>query len=658
MQEETPDKTTTKKPRRRIVWVFVALSLVAGLVAATIWWRTPIKHRVKELLRSDASRVLEAARVYDQGDWQRAADLSRPLLKTRGDDPEVLRTYARASARLEHDRTAAAIFQDRLGTERMLPEDSFLFGLLLSRAGKLETAREVWEAAAKRGPDHAELLDNLARLSARFQRLDQAAEYAGRLAKQSGWEARGNLLLGEIAGLLEDPLAAAEAIRRGLKIDPAASGALFPLGHYRRLLARSLLKLGRPAEAREPLQAEFDNAGLPGVDPELCWLSSRAYLQEGRIDLAAEAAKLAGSYRTQNPLVPEPAPNVGAASCASCHREIFRAHQQSRHAQTFHHGPALLKLPFPDHPLTDPDDPKVKHTFSREKERIVVTTGAGGQVYKTVVQYAFGLSANYVTMIGRDDEKTYRALRLSSYHTPEGVAWGRTSGDVPDSDSAENIRGEPISVRDGVVRCLYCHVTEFRAFRDPPPEPGPSPAAADAGIGCERCHGPGANHLVAAKAGLPDSAIVNAGNAAAGGINRLCADCHIVGPAEEIKKSPEDPRWIRSVGVTMALSRCFTESNGGLNCLTCHDPHRDDQGPASVFETKCLSCHSRPSGDKPSPKPSEDPGASLAMETAGGKPCPVNPAKDCLNCHMPKIPVPALHTSLTDHYIRIRNDKR
>ncbi len=648
MQQATPEKTAVKKPRRRIAWVLVALALVAGLAAISLRWTAPLKYRVKELLRSDASRVQEAARAYEKGDWERAANLARPLLKSRGDDPEVLRVYARASARLERDRIAAAIFQDRLGKERMEQEDSFLLGLILVRAGKLESARDVWEAAAKHGPDRAETLDNLARLSARFQRLDQAADCARRLSRQPGWEARGSLLLGEIEALLEDHLAASKAIRHALKIDPAAKGAVFSLGHYRKLLAKSLLKLGRPEEALEPLQAEFDQAGIPGVDQEASWLASRAYLQLGKIELAAEAAKLAGSYRSQNPLVPEPAPYVGAATCTSCHQKLCRAQEQSRHARTFHHGARLLDLPFPDHPLADPDDSKVSHTFSHEKDRIVVSTEATGQIYKTVVEYAFGLRENYVTMIGRDDQTTFRALRLSSYHTQNGVAWGRTAGDVPDSDSAENIRGEPISVRDGVVRCLYCHVTDFRAFRDPPPEQGPSPAATDLGIGCERCHGPAANHIAAARAGFADLAIVNVAADSAETVNHLCADCHIVGPPDEISKAPEDPRFVRSVGFTMTLSRCYSESNGGLSCLTCHDPHRDDQGPASFFEAKCLACHSRPPAGQT---------ALLKAESVQPKVCPVNPVKDCLGCHMPKLPVATLHTSLTDHYIRVRNDK-
>ena len=96
------------------------------------------------------------------------------------------------------------------------------------------------------------------------------------------------------------------------------------------------------------------------------------------------------------------------------------------------------------------------------------------------------------------------------------------------------MRGQPIPVRDGVVRCIYCHVTNFRDFRDPLPEGGLSPAAADAGIGCERCHGPGGNHLVAIKAGFADRAIVNAGTASSSMITAQCADCHVVGSTEHI----------------------------------------------------------------------------------------------------------------------------
>ncbi len=37
--------------------------------------------------------------------------------------------------------------------------------------------------------------------------------------------------------------------------------------------------------------------------------------------------------------------------------------------------------------------------------------------------------------------------------------------------------------------------------------------------------------------------------------------------------------------------------------------------------------------------------------------CKVNPAHGCLSCHMPKVRIPVLHTSLTDHYIRVHREK-
>ncbi len=38
--------------------------------------------------------------------------------------------------------------------------------------------------------------------------------------------------------------------------------------------------------------------------------------------------------------------------------------------------------------------------------------------------------------------------------------------------------------------------------------------------------------------------------------------------------------------------------------------------------------------------------------------CPVNPTSKCLECHMPKVPVPTLHRELTDHYIRVHDARK
>jgi Tetratricopeptide repeat len=505
---------------------------------------------------------------------------------------------------------------------------------VLVRKDDLEPALAVWRKGATIAPDHPELLDGLSRLTIRLKWLDEANEAARRLARLPGWEARGWLLLGEIQGLLESPTQAITALREGLRIDPDARGAHLSAVDYHLLLARNALKVGRIDEATASLETGASprkTANDPR--PEVDWLLSRAYLRKGRISDAVAALRRAGSYRDEHPLVPEPSPYVGSARCVSCHAEVARQHARSRHARTVHHGAELLTLPLPDHPIRDTAAAGVTHTFHREQDRIRIETRAGDQVFNMIVDYAFGTPERAITMTGRDAEKTHRAARYSSYHSVDGLIWDRSLADVPDSHSAGSFRGEPIGVRDGVVRCLYCHVTQSRDFRDPPADPSPGPETADRGIGCERCHGPGENHLAAIKTGFPDFAIVNSGSAPASAIVEQCADCHIVDVPGEVRAAPENPDFVRSPGATLTASRCYTESAGGLSCLTCHDAHRDEHKPAAFFESRCLGCH--------------------APSTSSQKSCRINPTRGCLDCHMPKVPVAVLHTFMTDHFIRV-----
>ena len=353
------------------------------------------------------------------------------------------------------------------------------------------------------------------------------------------------------------------------------------------------------------------------------------------------ALSRSGSFRDEHPLIPEPGPYVGSARCAPCHADQARTYQRTRHARTFHHGPGLAALPMPAGPLHDPDDPGVTLTFRRDEPGVRVETRTKDEVVDAVVDYAFGTTERYVTMIGRADGGDFRAVRLSYYRNAEGSGWGRTSGDVGAPDPHETIRGRPIAVRDGVVRCLACHVTRPREFREPPPAVA-GPEAADPAIGCERCHGPGSNHLAAVAVDLADRAIAIArtGMAPSATVNAQCAECHTVDIPTVIRDAPEDPRYVRSPSLTLTFSRCYSESDGRLTCLTCHDPHREAERTAAFYETKCLSCHS--------------PERAGPTRPAGrGTACKINPTTGCLDCHMPKVPVADLHTTLTDHYIRV-----
>jgi tetratricopeptide (TPR) repeat protein len=651
MQQSIPAVFSIGRNGRRIAWSMAAAAVIAGLAAAAWRYRGRIKHELKERMRSNASRVAEVEAAYQKRDWARALELSGPLYKALGNDRNVRRLYARAAARMGRDEAAAAVYRELASSAPMLPEDDLLLGLVLERAGEPEAALEAWQTGAIERPDHPELLDCLARLAIRLRKPEQAAEAARALARHAGWEGRGFLLLGDAEDLMEKPAEAAAAIRQGLERDSEASGVPLSLRHYRKLLARSLLELGRPGEALRPLEAIDATSGLPGADPEASWLLSRACLQEGRAAEAARALVLSGTYRSARALAFEPSPYVGAARCAACHPKESRAHERSRHARTFRRGAALLELPIPEQPLADPADARVTHHFSREDGRIHVKTQTSGGAVDLVVEYAFGTPDRCVTMVGRD-EQTFRASRLSSYHTATGVRWDHTAGDVPDSNGVGDVRGQPIPIDAGAARCLYCHVTRPGALSDRRSGAGLGPEAADAGIGCERCHGPGANHLAAVASRFADRAIACAHTASPASSVALCADCHVVDPPSEIRNAPDDPRFVRSTGLTLTLSRCYTESDGRLGCLMCHDPHRDDDGTAAFYEGKCLACHSR------QPAPVQTIARAGEGPTSGPAPrpavCRVNAAKGCITCHMPKVAVASLHTSFTDHYIRAR----
>ena len=589
--------------------------------------------------------ITRGVEAYTRGDWNTASDLARRRLKQEADDPRALRLLARGAARLGRDGSASAVYA-RLGKEGMEVEDHYLSGRILDRGDLKDLALKAWATALEVDPNHPETLDEVTRLLFRSQRPDEAARAAERLARQPGWQARGLLLLGSIRDEINDPGGAAEAFRRALAHDPAVLSKSHDPARLGKQVARAFLRVAKPDEARPPLEGIL--AG--GPDPEASWLLSRVALQAGETaEVSASLAK-AGPYRADHPLEPEPGPYVGAGRCTPCHPATSRAGLGSRHAHTFHSGVELKDLPIPEHPIPDPDNQKVTHTLKRDGDRLVVETHIEDKLFRALIEYAFGTRDRYVTMASRDDKGQYRALRLSHYQSAEGSGWDKTSGDsLPPRVEADYL-GRRIDVRDGVVRCLFCHTTNARGGRD-----RDGPESADRGIGCERCHGPGGNHLAAVGANLDDPAIINPALADSEGITRLCSECHVLGHSEP-STSRADPDWVRSQGVTLTWSRCYTESGGSFTCLTCHDPHHKVETRPVAYVARCLSCHSASADVTEAPPPVPAPASpNLPVAAPRRVACPVSPARDCLNCHMPKVRNAVLHTDLTDHYIRVRD---
>lgn len=613
---------------RSTLGVALALLAAAGLAGAGAWaWPRLVG------VAADPGRS-----AYARGDYAAALEIARARVRERRDDMEALRLLARASARRGRDDVAQAIY-GRLDPGLLEAEDCYLLAAGLVRQDRLADAGVLLQKALERDPDHAEALDQHARLLAASDRLAEAVDLADRLIRRPGWEARGHVLLGLIRHAVPDPAGAVAAFQSALRLDPHLSEIRRTPAEIRQFLARDLLASGRPAEARRALEV------LSGT-PEADWLLSRIALQEGRPEAAAASLERARGREPGSPLAPEPAPYVGAEACAPCHREIYDAQQAGHHATTFYPGDRIGELPLPDAPLPDPAAPEVSHAFLLDGHgRHAFEARRGERNVRALIEFAFGSGDRGATPVGVDDAGQVRELRLSHYG---GVGWDVTTGHpkAPEGgdDDLHAYLGEPLRP-DALRRCVGCHTTDTHSALA-----GTGPAARDRGIGCERCHGPGAHHVASMNAApkFPDLAIARPSLASPDEVNDLCARCH---SPRGLTVSRADPTAIRFQGSTLRWSRCYTESRGSLSCVSCHDPHRDAETSPAYYEAKCLACHAP---DSPPPHPPDDGARPIALaDGAPRTPCPVSPSSGCVDCHMPTKKDVLPHTTFTDHFIRV-----
>jgi Cytochrome c554 and c-prime len=221
--------------------------------------------------------------------------------------------------------------------------------------------------------------------------------------------------------------------------------------------------------------------------------------------------------------------------------------------------------------------------------------------------------------------------RVSYFNDINGLdlTLGQSSDDPPDLETA---LGRPVEGA-AAVQCFACHSTD---------------AAGDGslhlddlipGVTCEGCHGPGADHVAAIKAGrLASAAIFNPGTLAPSDLVDFCASCHR-GAADVLTLRLRGPITVRFQPYRLVLSRCYGTGSGTLSCLTCHDPHQNVRHDEGYYDSKCLSCHPASGATRP------DTGTRRVS-------CPVE-SRNCVACHMPKVELPGGHAQFTDHDIRI-----
>ena len=591
-------------------------------------------------LPASAEPRATARDYYDQGDWKGAEAEARAVLTIQKEDRDALRILARASARQGRDDVARRIFQ-RLGVGTMEPEDHLVLAMGLNREGRTRDARETLQFAIHDDRFHSESRYELAKIEVDDERWEEASKLVRSLMPDPVWKVRAGVLLGVARGLANDPKEAVDAFKNALGADSSLAKAVRSSNEVRKLLARAYLRVGKPNEAG----GELDAVLKAEPDPEASWLLSRVFLQKGDITAAENAIGASQGFNADHPEAFEPAVYIGAARCAECHREIHASQQNSHHAQTFHRGEDLGDFVAPDMPVADPHLAGVNHTIKRRDKAIEVVTQTPKETRSAIVEYVLGSGNHGRSFVGKEkDEAWRRELRLSQFS--KNTLWDLTTGHVPlpaDPHDAVGLRQSDDALRS----CLGCHTTNPRAILD-----RSGPESFDRAISCERCHGPGGNHVEAISSGFSDFAIGRPRSASHSAVNTLCGQCHGAG----IRKIPEDDEksLLRFQATTLPKSRCFTATKGALSCVSCHDPHANAEKSPAFYESKCLACHSNPATVET--KASETRAIALP-EGSQRVMCPVDAKQGCIGCHMPLREGTMPHSSFTDHRIQVHRPK-
>ncbi len=352
---------------------------------------------------------------------------------------------------------------------------------------------------------------------------------------------------------------------------------------------------------------------------------------------------------------------LGAASCAECHQEYYDSYVQTSHYKTSAKAERNSILgPFePSKNRVDTKSPNLRFEMESEDgvffQRMLVESG--GESFGADFQFGIVTGSGKIAQsyLYWKDERLYQ-LPIS-YLTKKGC-WVNSPGYL---DGTANF------ARPVLAPCLECHATYFETVGGTT-----NHFRTDnyiLGISCERCHGPGREH-VSFHHDKPNEkighAITNPNGLSAERSTDMCQVCH-----GGLPSSMKQPAFTYRVGAPLSdhyefaktegtgpvpihsnsqlprlkKSKCFQQSEH-LGCTDCHNPHKLERGNLSLFSERCIRCH----------EPDRCGKFSQLGESLRG---------NCIDCHMPpnqaddigfNMEGGVIRPMMRDHHIRISQE--
>lgn len=333
---------------------------------------------------------------------------------------------------------------------------------------------------------------------------------------------------------------------------------------------------------------------------------------------------------------------AGAASCKTCHQAVYDSFLLTSHF-------AATSIADRAHILGSFDEGKNRFAFDGDQQVKMERRGAklyqvlyvNGQE-KTARPFDIGFGKKHAqTWLYWQGNNTYQ-LPVSFYSSEN--AWGTSPGFSFLFPSFDRLVGRNcFECHSSNIGFIHGNETENAAVTDPVRSEAMDRKSFIAGIDCERCHGPAAQHVSfhEQNPGQPQGRFMTR----IMGMTRqqqldACAVCHSGNDRIKLQSrfsfQPGDtlshffgaltdtviktePDVHGNQYALLSESRCFTQSLQ-LTCNTCHDPHRDTPGDLALYSSKCMGCHQQ--GTASFCKESTTAAATLVQ--------------NCIDCHMPR----------------------